>query len=65
MYRASNWWPESRLLRAGTVDDPKLHETKLKPRIEQFCKSRVAWLNASAGTEQYTGNYLGGDTTKI
>ena len=32
------------ILRIGTVDDFALHETKLRPRVEQFTKSRVAWF---------------------
>ncbi|KAJ6598887.1 Mss4-like protein, partial [Mycena vulgaris] len=43
MYRVSSGFPGKRILRLGTVDDFNLHETKLKPRAEQFVKDRVAW----------------------
>jgi hypothetical protein len=44
MYRRSSAWPEMTIPRVGTVDDFGLHETKLKPQLEQFCKDRVEWF---------------------
>lgn len=54
-------------MRIGTVDDFELHETKLKPRIEQFAKDRVAWCKGGGGIEQKHGNYytLGADASKL
>ena len=42
----------------GQVDDLELHETKLRPRIEQFGKDRVAWVEPTEGVEQHAGNYF-------
>ena len=39
-------------MRIGTVDDFSLHETKLKPRVEQFTKDRVNWLHGVEGAKQ-------------
>jgi hypothetical protein len=41
------------LLRLGTVDDFHLHETKLKPRREIWCKDRVDWLKPLKDVEQF------------
>ena len=57
MYRVSSGFPGKSILRIGTVDDFNLHETKLKPRIEQFAKDRVRWCAAGEGVEQKEGNY--------
>lgn len=61
MYRVSSGWPDSKVMRVGDVEDHKLHETKLKPSIEQFGKDRVAWFKGAEGVKQYAGNYLAGD----
>jgi hypothetical protein len=42
----------SDVLRIGTVDDFNLHETKLKPQVEQFVESRVEWLHGLEGIKQ-------------
>ena len=60
MYRMSTGFPDNLIMRIGTVDDFNLHETKLKPRIEQFGKDRVAWLHGAEGVEQVNGNYYKG-----
>lgn len=52
MYRVGEAYPGHSILRVGTVDDFNLHETKLKPRIEQYAKSRVGWLRGVEGVEQ-------------
>ncbi|KAH7138355.1 Mss4-like protein [Dendryphion nanum] len=44
MYRVGARFPNMSILRIGTVDDFSLHETKLRPRVEQFVESRVNWL---------------------
>ncbi|KAJ6492341.1 Mss4-like protein [Mycena sanguinolenta] len=36
MYRVSSGSPGKSILRVGTIDDFHLHETKLKPEVEQF-----------------------------
>ena len=58
MYRVSSGFPGNSILRIGTVDDFNLHETKLKPRIEQFGKDRVSWFKGGEGVEQDQGNYF-------
>ncbi|KAI5475298.1 hypothetical protein MNV49_001640 [Pseudohyphozyma bogoriensis] len=45
MYRIGEGFPGLNILRVGTVDDFSLHETVLKPRVEQFIKDRAGWLN--------------------
>ncbi|TIA46526.1 hypothetical protein D6C79_05146 [Aureobasidium pullulans] len=55
MYRRSSGYPEMSLPRIGTVDDLELHETKLKPQLEVFCKNRVSWFNGVEGAKQSQG----------
>lgn len=59
MYRVSSGFPGKSILRIGTVDDFHLHETKLKPRVEQFVKDRVGWLGGAEGVKQVDGSYFG------
>lgn len=58
MYRRSLGFPGGSVLRTGTVDDFNLHDTKLKPRVEQFCKDRPSWLQGGVGVEQAAGNFF-------
>ncbi|KAJ7274895.1 Mss4-like protein [Mycena rebaudengoi] len=55
MYRASTGQPGQSFLRIGTVDDFHLHETRLKPQVEQFTESRVGWLKPVEGVRQVEG----------
>ncbi|MCJ1238431.1 hypothetical protein MMC14_006420 [Varicellaria rhodocarpa] len=55
MYRVSSNPPGRSILRIGTIDDFNLHETKLKPRVEQFIKDRVGWLSGAEGVKQVEG----------
>ncbi|CAI7600761.1 unnamed protein product [Penicillium viridicatum] len=55
MYRVGEAFPGHSILRLGTVDDFNLHETKLRPRIEQFSKDRVGWLRHVEGVGQVGG----------
>ncbi|THW26194.1 hypothetical protein D6D23_03683 [Aureobasidium pullulans] len=55
MYRRSSGYPKMSLPRIGTVDDLELHETKLKPQLEVFCKNRVSWFNGVEGAKQSQG----------
>ncbi|KAF7377236.1 Glutathione-dependent formaldehyde-activating, GFA [Mycena sanguinolenta] len=52
MYRVTSRFPGASNLRLGTVDDFHLHETKLKPKLEQFTENRVGWLHAVEGMDQ-------------
>ncbi|KAF2865759.1 Mss4-like protein [Massariosphaeria phaeospora] len=58
MYRVSSGSPGVSILRIGTVDDFALHETKLKPRVEQFVEGRVGWLGEGEGMGQKRGAAL-------
>ena len=60
MYRVSSGFPDKYVMRIGTVDDFNLHETRLKPRIEQFGKDRVGWCKGGDGVKQDGGNYFTG-----
>ncbi|KAJ3005816.1 hypothetical protein HKX48_000457 [Thoreauomyces humboldtii] len=55
MYRVGSRFPGVSLLRIGTVDDFHLHETKLKPQVEQFVEDRVAWARPCEGVRQCEG----------
>jgi hypothetical protein len=52
MYRRGARFPGLSILRTGTVDDFSLHEGRLKPRVEQFVKDRVCWVDAVDGVTQ-------------
>jgi hypothetical protein len=56
MYRVGSAFPGQSILRIGTVDDFSLHETRLRPRVEQFTKDRVSWLHAVNGVRQVEGS---------
>lgn len=56
MYRRGEAFPGLSILRIGTVDDFNLHETKLKPRLEQFTKDRVGWFHGVDGIRQVEGS---------
>jgi hypothetical protein len=56
MYRVGERFPGQSILRIGTIDDFHLHETKLKPQVEQFVGSRVGWLHSVEGLPQTEGN---------
>ncbi|KIY02518.1 uncharacterized protein Z520_00983 [Fonsecaea multimorphosa CBS 102226] len=58
MYRISSRSPDSLVMRIGTVDDFHLHETKLKPQVEQYVKDRVTWLSGAEGVEQVEGSWF-------
>ncbi|CZT18550.1 uncharacterized protein RCC_04394 [Ramularia collo-cygni] len=58
MYRVSSGFPGKSIMRIGTIDDFTLHETLLKPRIEQFTKDRVSWLAGAKGVEQHEKAYF-------
>ena len=55
MYRRGICAPDCSLLRTGTVDDFTLHETVLKPTVENFAENRVCWLKELEGARQYIG----------
>jgi len=56
MYRLSAKFQGHSILRIGTVDDFHLHETKLRPRLEQYTKDRVNWLSGVQGVRQVEGS---------
>ena len=56
MYRVGSAFPGQSILRIGIVDDFNLHETKWRPRVEQFAKDSVGWLRAVEGVKQVEGS---------
>ncbi|KAJ5141220.1 hypothetical protein N7526_002215 [Penicillium atrosanguineum] len=58
MYRVGAAFPGMSILRVGSVDDFSLHETKLRPTMEQFTKDRVAWKAPTEGTKQFVEDGL-------
>ncbi|KAJ5493632.1 hypothetical protein N7463_009719 [Penicillium fimorum] len=56
MYRVGEAYPGHSILRIGTVDDFNLHETQLRPRIEQYTKDRVGWLHSMESARQVEGS---------
>ena len=61
MYRVGAGFPGKSILRIGTVDDFHLHETKLRPRIEQWTQYRVDWWGGMKGVKQVEGEHMPGD----
>lgn len=59
MYRVGAAFPGCSILRIGTVDDFNLHETRLRPRVEQFVKDRVSWFTGVEGAKKIEGSYYG------
>lgn len=58
MYRVGARFPGMSIMRIGTVDDFHLHESKLKPRVEQYTKDRVSWLHGAEGVKQVRDSAL-------
>jgi hypothetical protein len=59
LYRIGTGFPGMAIMRIGTVDDFNLMETKLRPRVEQFVKDRVNWLEGAKGVPQVDGYHYG------
>ncbi|KAJ4318843.1 hypothetical protein N0V84_006657 [Fusarium piperis] len=57
MYRRGENFKGMSLLRLGTVDDFKLAETALRPKVEQFMKHKVDWLKDFEDVEHAEGQY--------
>ena len=55
MWRYSSGTPGLLFMRIGSVDDFSLHETKLRPQVEQFIETRVAWLKPIEDVPQTRG----------
>ena len=45
-------------MRLGAVDDWSLLAGPLKPRLEQFCKDKVAWHQPVEGVQQNEGDVI-------
>jgi len=56
MYRVSSGAPGQSITRIGTIDDFSLHETKVRPRIEQFVEGRVGWFSGVDGAKPVEGS---------
>lgn len=55
MYRVCSGLPNKTILRIGPVDDLNLHDTLLKPTVEQWTKYRASWLKPLEGVKQTEG----------
>lgn len=55
MYRIGEAFPGQVFMRIGTVDDFNLHESKLRPQVEQFTEDRVEWAHPIDGVRQFVG----------
>lgn len=55
MYRIGSKFPGISILRIGTVDDFSLHETALRPQVEQYVKDRVGWFSGVDGIRKTQG----------
>ena len=55
MYRVCSGLSGKIILRIGPVDDLKLHDTLLKPTVEQWTKYRASWLKPLEGVKQTEG----------
>ncbi|KAJ7792887.1 Mss4-like protein [Mycena olivaceomarginata] len=56
----SSAFSELSVLHINTVDNFSLHNTKLKPMLEQFVERRMGWLHPVEGVEQVEGMWLPG-----
>ena len=52
MYRVGEQFPGRKIMRIGTVDDFRLHETVLRPKREIFVADRVSWVAEVEGAVQ-------------
>lgn len=64
MFRQGSSYPGVKFLRVGTVDDLRLHDTVLKPRVEQFTSDRVEWFHGVDTARQVTGFAFSAQATK-
>jgi hypothetical protein len=58
MYRVAAAFPGMSILRVGSVDDFSLHNTKLRPTLEQFTKDRASWKLPTDGAKQFVEDGL-------
>lgn len=55
MFRQGSSYPGTKFLRVGTVDDLRLHDTVLKPQVEQYTADRVEWFHGVPSVRQVAG----------
>lgn len=55
LYIDSEMAPGLVILKAGTLDDLSLNETKYKPTAEMFCENKYSWLLNVEGAKQFDG----------
>ena len=63
MYREGSSYPGLKFLRVGTVDDFDLHDTVLRPTIEQFIEHRPNFWHGVDGARQVKGYAFFEDAT--
>ncbi|KAL0259542.1 hypothetical protein SLS55_005279 [Diplodia seriata] len=47
------------IVKAGTLDDLSLVETKYKPKIEVYCRNKFSWLADVEGAQKFEGSMKG------
>ncbi|KAL6408107.1 glutathione-dependent formaldehyde-activating protein [Ilyonectria robusta] len=55
LYVTSNAAPGIVIIKAGTLDDWRLNDTKFKPTVEIFCQYKYNWLPDIGGTTKFEG----------
>ena len=43
------------IVKAGTLDNLSLNETKYKPTVEIFCENKYSWLPDIEGAKKFDG----------
>lgn len=43
------------IVKAGTLDDLSLNETKYKPKAEIYCRNKFSWLPDVEGAAKFDG----------
>ncbi|RSL51251.1 hypothetical protein CEP53_008512 [Fusarium sp. AF-6] len=55
IYVISKSAPGLVFLKAGSLDDLSLNDTKFRPRVEIYCKDKYSWLSAVEGAAAFDG----------
>ncbi|KAJ4152147.1 hypothetical protein NW765_017656 [Fusarium oxysporum] len=55
LYVTSEAASEMVIVKAGTLDNLSLNETKYKPPVEIFCENKYSWLPDIEGAKKFDG----------
>jgi hypothetical protein len=65
-FQVSSGWPGWPIMRIGQVDNLDVQSKQLRPKVEQYVRSRADWVGDLEGADGYNGNFFGGlDTTPL